>query len=319
MATMFYPPSTAPAYYPYSYSPKYYRDDLYSASSSSSPRPQPQPGMRRSRTVGSPYVPEYEYGYDSSDAEPYTRMPRTYAWVLEQEIADMVKANEETVRWVQAQQARDTLREQLAIRILTTARRGGFPSFEELLLHHPGTRARCTESDKRWKQWERDAEDTIEDELRRLNDYRRQTERHRAAYERRKRMEDEKERLRREHELEEARSRRQEESARRYESRWAALLSSSETLEFRDIPWPMFSRPKSLSDIKPAKVTLFVLSPLHPGETRREKIRNALKRWHPDRFGRISSRVEEADREAVEEGMGIVVRCLNDLLERESR
>ncbi|KAI0737531.1 hypothetical protein C8Q80DRAFT_1115060 [Daedaleopsis nitida] len=118
------------------------------------------------------------------------------------------------------------------------------------------------------------------------------------------------------------RSRRQEaerDAGRRYEARWAALLSSEETLGFRDIPWPMFSQPRALRDITPTKVSLFVLSPLHPGETRREKIRNALKRWHPDRFGRLSSRMEEADKEAVEEGVGIVVRCLNDLLERESQ
>ena len=322
---MFYTPSPEPAYYPrhpYPHSSKYYRDDLYStASSSSSPRSHPQPSMRRSHTVGTPYVPDYDYdyGYDASDAEPFARMPHTYAWVLEQQFADMAKANDETVRWVYAQQACDTLRTQLAHRIVATARRGGFPSWEELLLHHPEARARWAESERRWKRWERDAEDTIEDELQRLQEYRRQTERHRAAYERRRRMEEEKERARREREREAARSRKHEDAGRRYESRWAALLSSSETLGFRDIPWPMFSQPRSLDDISPSKVALFVLSPMHPGETRRDKIRNALKRWHPDRFGRLSSRVEEADKEAIEEGVGIVVRCLNDLLERESQ
>ena len=64
---------------------------------------------------------------------------------------------------------------------------------------------------------------------------------------------------------------------------------------------------------------MFVLSPLHPGERRREKVRNALRRWHPDRFGRLSPRLKEEDREAIEEGMGTVARCLNDLLERASQ
>ncbi|KAI0644407.1 hypothetical protein C8Q79DRAFT_894220, partial [Trametes meyenii] len=87
-------------------------------------------------------------------------------------------------------------------------------------------------------------------------------------------------------------------------------------LGFRDIPWPVFSQPQALDELAPAKVTRFVLSPLHPGETRREKVRTALRRWHPDRFGRVLARVGEEDREAVEEGVGIVVRCLNGMLER---
>ncbi|KAI0633819.1 hypothetical protein C8Q77DRAFT_1025437, partial [Trametes polyzona] len=87
-------------------------------------------------------------------------------------------------------------------------------------------------------------------------------------------------------------------------------------LGFRDIPWPTFSQPRSLDDLTAARVTRFVLSPLHPGETRRDKVRNALRRWHPDRFGRVLARVDDGDREMVEEGVGVVVRCLNSLLER---
>ena len=96
-------------------------------------------------------------------------------------------------------------------------------------------------------------------------------------------------------------------------------MSSEGTLGFRDIPWPTFAQPTALEDLSPAKVAMFVLSPLHPGETRREKVRNALRRWHPDRFGRLASRIEEGEKEAIEEGVGIVARCLNDLLERESQ
>ncbi|RDX45640.1 hypothetical protein OH76DRAFT_936389 [Lentinus brumalis] len=328
---MFYTPSPEPTYYPrhHTYSPKYHgTDDIhtsYRASSSSSSQSRyPHPSMRRSHTVGTQYVPGYEYGYGSSDAEPYTRMPHTYAWVFEQQIAEMLKENEETVRWVhEQQQSRETARDQLEFRILASGRRA-FPTFEELLLHRPEVRARWTDSERRWKRWENEAEDTFQEEVRRLQEYRRQTERHRAAYERRKRVEEERERVRREREREREalKSQRREaerEAGNRYEARWTELLSSSETLGFHDVPWPMFSQPRSLQDITPAKVAMFVLSPLHPGESRRDKIRNALKRWHPDRFGRISARVEEADREAIEEGVGIVARCLNDLLERHSQ
>ncbi|KAH9851397.1 hypothetical protein C2E23DRAFT_733100 [Lenzites betulinus] len=157
--------------------------------------------------------------------------------------------------------------------------------------------------------------------MRRLQAHRRESERHRAAFEQRRR-EEEKARERYEQEREAHRSRRKEAeraAQEEYEARWTELSSTPESLGFRDIPWPTFVQPQSLDDITAAKVTRFVLSPLHPGETRREKVRNALRRWHPDRFGRVLARVDDEDRETVEEGVGIVVRCLNSLLERESQ
>ncbi|KAI0360851.1 hypothetical protein OH77DRAFT_1418875 [Trametes cingulata] len=299
------------------YSPKQYHDDRASfsgrASTSHSSPAHAYPSMRRSRTMGNPYVP----GYD--EANPLQYMAKTCAWVLEQQFARMADENEETVRWIHQQQARDSLREQAAFRVVASGRRG-WPAVEEMLYsdRYPPTE----DSARRWRRWQRDAEAMIEEEMLRLQAYRRESERHRAAYEKRKRAEEEKERARWEREREASRSRRQQaerEAQSTYESRWAELSSTSESLGFRDIPWPTFSRPRSLEDITPSRVTKFVLSPLHPGETRREKVRNALRRWHPDRFGRVLARVEEADREAVEEGMGIIVRCLNDLLERENQ
>ena len=95
----------------------------------------------------------------------------------------------------------------------------------------------------------------------------------------------EEERLRQERERDReasGRVRRQErerEAGRRYQARWGELLSSEgRTLGFRDIPWPVFSQPRALDGLVAEKVAMFVLSPLHPGETRREKVRNALRR-----------------------------------------
>ncbi|PCH43520.1 hypothetical protein WOLCODRAFT_33841, partial [Wolfiporia cocos MD-104 SS10] len=88
-------------------------------------------------------------------------------------------------------------------------------------------------------------------------------------------------------------------------------------LTFGAIPWPMFSTPLMVEDITPARVAMFILSPMHSeAQSRKDKIRAALKRWHPDRFGRLLVRVEEHDRESVTEGVGVVVRCLNNLLAR---
>lgn len=51
----------------------------------------------------------------------------------------------------------------------------------------------------------------------------------------------------------------------------------------------------------------------------KDRVRSALRRWHPDRFGRILAKVRDEDKARVEEGVGLVVRCLNDLLERAER
>ena len=286
---------------------------------------------------------DYEYSSDASDVEPNARMPHTYAWVLEQQIAEMAALNEETVRWVHTQQqaraAAGAPAHILCLLAVAThavsplarsvpvspVEPGVPPSFEELL----STR-------REWRAaWEpREARDVAEDELRRWQAHRRDAERCRAAYERRKRVEEEKERERTRRERELRRREKERAAAARYEARWAELLASlgsngevsgedgetnARTLGFRDVPWPMVSQPRALADIREDKVAAFVLSPLYPGEMPRDKIRNALKRWHPDRFGRLWSRVRGEERELIEEGVGIVARCLSDLLERESQ
>ncbi|KAH9894801.1 hypothetical protein C8Q73DRAFT_691652 [Cubamyces lactineus] len=310
------------AYYqphPHHYrSPKHYHDDRASFSgrastSHSSATQHAYPSMRRSQTLGSPHALAYE------DTNPWQHMAKTCAWVLEQQFAEMAEQNEETVRWIQQQQELDAMREQAIFRVVASGRRG-WPAVEQML--YSDRHLIIEESARQRRRRMRDVEMTVEDELRRLQAYRRESERNRAAYEKRKRVEEEQERARREREREALKLRRQateREAQQNYEARWAELSSTSESLGFRDVPWPMFSRPRKLEDITPARVTRFVLSPLQPGETRRDKVRNALRRWHPDRFGRVLARVGEEERESVEEGVGIVVRCLNDLLERENQ
>lgn len=107
----------------------------------------------------------------------------------------------------------------------------------------------------------------------------------------------------------------------KYESRWTTLISSSsdERLTFRTIPWPLISTPSSPSSIVPANIAFFLLSNLHSKDkTRRERLREAMQRWHNDKFEpRILPKVVEEDRKAVKEGVDVVVRCLNELLERQ--
>ncbi|KAI0000377.1 hypothetical protein BJV77DRAFT_958884 [Russula vinacea] len=69
----------------------------------------------------------------------------------------------------------------------------------------------------------------------------------------------------------------------------------------------------------PEAIREFLLSPAHsPDVVAKDRIRAALRRWHPDKFARVLSQVVESDKDAVAEGVGIVVRCLNEMLEREN-
>lgn len=105
----------------------------------------------------------------------------------------------------------------------------------------------------------------------------------------------------------------------RYESRWASITSSSEPLSFRTIPWPMLKTPASPELITVDTISAFLLNPTHSSaQTPKERIKAALRRWHPDRFSRLLKRVSEIDRQNVEEAAGIVTRCLNELLSRQN-
>ncbi|KAG2368132.1 hypothetical protein BDR07DRAFT_1448467 [Suillus spraguei] len=107
-----------------------------------------------------------------------------------------------------------------------------------------------------------------------------------------------------------------------YELRWVALSAAYDgiVLKFRDIPWPLLIPPLTPSEITPEGIGAFILSTAHsPEQSPKERIRAALLRWHPDRFCRVLGRVRESERNAVEEGVGIVVRCLNDLLTKDNR
>ena len=102
-------------------------------------------------------------------------------------------------------------------------------------------------------------------------------------------------------------------------------------LTFERIPWPVAKgedaarllrldgTAQALDALRPEAIREFLLSSAHsPDVAPKDRIRAALRRWHPDKFARVLSLVIESDRDAVAEGMGIVVRCLNDMLEREN-
>ena len=147
--------------------------------------------------------------------------------------------------------------------------------------------------------------------------------------------------------MKEERDRRRLGEAREvYDRRWVSLLGGGEgrdgRLKFEDIPWPVYEantrghtkhkhQPESVSlsvDIlTPDAISAFILpSPALPllneeekernRKARKDKLRETLLRFHPDKFeGRLIGRVVgDGEREKVSEGVGRVVRALNVLM-----
>ena len=247
-------------------------------------------------------------------------MARTYTWVIEQEQAKLEKKNKKTEKWVIEQQSFLADRSNQEEMNKPPRRR----TWEELMGEH-GVNAKKqigNETAARREAIEREREKArmIEEEIRRIKvrvQKKKESERLRLAEEKRRATEVQKE------------SQKQERARadvgtsnvwRTYEARWASIATSSEPLTFRTIPWPLTSSPSSAAGILPAGIISFLLSPLHSqSQTRKERIRSALLRWHPDRFHKFLDRVVEAERESVQEGVGTVARCLNELMERENR
>ncbi|KAG8695498.1 hypothetical protein FRC09_009119 [Ceratobasidium sp. 395] len=104
-----------------------------------------------------------------------------------------------------------------------------------------------------------------------------------------------------------------------YEDRWAELSNSNASirLTFHNIPWPVFSQPNSTSHLNSRTIGAFILSSLHDGGggTRRERIRTAMRLWHPDKWmGRYMSKVDPRHAQVVKEGVDAVAGALAELL-----
>lgn len=255
------------------------------------------------------------------DREPWQQMAHTYAWVLDQEIAEMSRKNDETVRWVYEQRVHEQQEHDIMWKQMMRAR--GLQKLMSTFDSESKPKRRNTNLPAGLR-WPRETENMMEEELWRLQASRREAERCRLEYKKRKAQDEARAREQKE-EQKRARAVRDEADRRAwqtYEDRWAALTSttdSSEDLTFRSIPWPTFTSPRSANDITPTRIAMFVLSPFHSNaQSRKDRIRSALRRWHPDRFGRLLARVAEQDKAGVEEAVGVIVRCLNNLLEKEN-
>ena len=252
-------------------------------------------------------------------------MAQTYAWVVEQEFIKLQKDNKSADHWVLEQQiflADNSSKAKRARKVSGTE--GQRPKeWNELMYGYREEAARWMKHEEQARRLavEREKEKTrvVQEEIRRIEArirQRRNQEREKLAEERTRVNADLQERQKRERTKTE---RVVIDAWRHYEARWAALMGSSGPLTFRAIPWPIGSPPSSPAGIKPADVVLFLFSPLHSqNQSRKDRIRSAQLRWHPDRFRRLLGRVTKGDIAMVEEGVGIIARCLNDLMARET-
>lgn len=293
----------------------------------SSPTPFPAMASTRSRTPTSrPQRPHRtatsrsEPGQTpaSHSAGPWQHIAETHAWVVEQDFERQDKGSRKTERWVLEQQIFYTDPKPPKLREKGVREK----VWEEMVYAYENEADRWMREEEEIRRMatERQRERTrlVEEEIRRIE----MRIRHKREEAKRRIME---EKLRAIEEKE--RDRRERVKAdkvivdawRKYQDQWAAISTSTQPLTFSTIPWPLATQPTGTDGIAPAGIVMFLFSTLHSqGYSRKDRIRSAQLRWHPDRFRRLMARVVEKDRPAVEEGVGIVARCLNDLMARET-
>ncbi|KAG6812269.1 hypothetical protein H0H92_003658 [Tricholoma furcatifolium] len=107
----------------------------------------------------------------------------------------------------------------------------------------------------------------------------------------------------------------------RHDRQWSILLTTTASIHWESIPWPMLSSPRTPDDITLPAITAYMQSPLLPdkekAKSQKDRLKEHIRKWHPDRFEtKCLPRVVEDEREKVKEGTGTVIRSLNELLQR---
>ncbi|KAJ2928148.1 hypothetical protein H1R20_g8939, partial [Candolleomyces eurysporus] len=106
-----------------------------------------------------------------------------------------------------------------------------------------------------------------------------------------------------------------------HDQQWTRIASYN-SLQWSDFPWPVlnFIGPRSERELTMSAVSDYILAAFD-WETERarskERLREHIRKWHPDRFeSKFLVRVPEArgERERVRYGAGLVVRHLTELL-----
>ena len=104
-----------------------------------------------------------------------------------------------------------------------------------------------------------------------------------------------------------------------YQDLWASLQANPPaTVRFSNLPWPVYPPPTSPASLTLEAISSFLLSEAHSSsKSRKQRIREALLAYHPDRFmGKWMPLVGDAqEQDLIREAVGSVTRILNDLAE----
>lgn len=249
---------------------------------------------------------------DSDENGPWAQTVNTYTWVLEQKLA----ADEQRKRERVPSMGRTASVEMRVFEPEWNARGGpenDTQRFWEEKAHNIDFQARVwmIQEEARRIAALREAERTrlVQEEVRRIQfkiQMRREAERQKMMEERRRVHEEARDRQAK---LREMADRAVVLSWKAYENGWSKISSTSDRLTFRSIPWPTLNPPPNPSSITADSIAFFIFSPLHSGSlSRKDRIKEALRRWHPDRFGRFLNKVIDEEKGDVEEGVGIVAR-----------
>ena len=218
---------------------------------------------------------------------PWQDVAHAFSWVQEQQIEEMMKKNQETVEWVLRQQQR-FVRDQVSY------------ALDDIY--------RSLEVDMDTESWLAQAREESEKRARR---------RARREAETAKVLQREVEKRKKEHGEEHRKAKAVIKGWKTYEGGWAKISGNTqERLSFATMPWPTVKQPADATGITKDSVRQLLLSHHHSKEvSNKDRIRAALKLWHPDKFKRTLDRVEDKDKALVEEAAGAVARCLNGLME----
>lgn len=218
---------------------------------------------------------------------PWQDVAYAFSWVQEHHIEEMMRQNQETVEWVLRQQQR-FVRDQVSYALDD--------------MHLSFEMEMDTES---WLEQAREASE------------RRARRKARREAETAKLLQREAEKRKKEHEEKHQKVKAVVKAWKGYEERWVRISGNpEERLSFATIPWPTVTRPTNTTGITKDNIREFLLSQHHSKDVSdKDRIRAALRLWHPDKFKRTLDRVEGEDRVPVEEAAGVVVRCLNGLME----
>lgn len=218
--------------------------------------------------------------------DPWQDVAYAFPWAQEHQIEEMMRQNLETVEWVLGQQQQFV--DQMSYTLDDMYRRFAM--------------GLDTES---WLKYAREA--SARSERRRA----------RREAEMAKLLQREAEKRKKEHEEKRRKAKAVVRAWKGYEQRWARITGNTEEpLSFTTMPWPTVTNPTDATGFTKDNIREFLLSRHHSKDVSdKDRVRAALRLWHPDKFKRTLDRVEEQERAQVEEAAGVVARHLNGLME----